>query len=287
LDHAIETIKIAEEGMSSGNYLDKIIAQKKQEVERLIQETNVNPGQILNFISKQSRPVNAHFSKALKGVKLSVIAEVKRRSPSLGDIRKIDNPQNLALEYCQGGASAISVLTDEKYFGGSLKDLAEVSGLLSLNYPQVSLLRKDFIIHPLQLAQAVLAGANAVLLIAAAAGKDLRRLIDEAKNLGLEVLTEVHDLEDLELALEANADIIGINHRNLKSFEIDLSISKTLLSLIPPHVITVAESGIHEPLQAKQMRNLGFDAILVGEALVRSKSPSTLIRQMREGSYEN
>ncbi len=251
-------------------YLDKILHEKKQEVARLIKTQ----------IPAESRAPRCRFSDALKGPGLAVIGEVKRRSPTLGEIRAIEDPLELALTYCQGGASAISVLTDSQGFGGSLEDLSRVAGIRA-KYPKAALLRKDFIIHPVQLSEAVLAGADAVLLIAHAIGKDLKNLLQEARRLGLEVLTEVHDFTDLELALEAEAPIIGINHRNLATFEIDLAISEKLIPLIPKGVITVAESGIHEPQQARHMRALGFDAILVGEALVRSSDPAKLIKQMK------
>lgn len=272
--------------MKPAQHLEKIIAYKKQEIERLIDETKNNTEHSLNRILSQNHQPSTHFSAALTGNNLAVIGEVKRRSPTCGEIGRIDDPSELALKYCQGGASAISVLTDAKGFGGSLLDMSLVAGSLKLQYPGISVLRKDFILHPLQLAEAVSAGANAVLLIVNAVGKNLKILIQEAGRLGLEVLTEVHDLPELELALEAEAPIIGINHRNLNTFEIDLSLSEALRPMIPPHIITVAESGIHQPGQAKQMRELGFDAILVGEALVRSKDPSRLIKQMK-GENEN
>ncbi len=204
--------------MRSVNYLDKILIDKQKEVDLLIKVTQTDPNDPLNWILSQNRTAPKHFSTALTGPDLAVIGEVKRRSPTCGEIRQIDDPVTLALNYCRGGASAISVLTDAVSFGGSLNDLEKVSKALTLHYPMVSVLRKDFIIHPLQLAEAVLAGAHAVLLIACAVGKDLKFLIHEAQRLGLEVLTEVHDATDLELALEAEAQIIGINHRNLTTF---------------------------------------------------------------------
>lgn len=277
----IKTIKTRKGAMKTANYLDKILVDKKQEVERLVQATKMDLQHPLNKILNRVHTPSPHFSRALKGANLAVIGEVKRRSPTCGEIGQINDPAELALRYCQGGASAISVLTDAKGFGGSLSDMSQVAQTLELYYPDVSVLRKDFIIHPLQLAEAVFAGAHAVLLIVHAVGKDLKFLIQEAQRLGLEVLTEVHDLADLELALEAEAPIIGINHRNLTTFEIDLSISEILRPLIPPHIITVAESGIHQPAQARHMRQLGFDAILVGEALVRSEDPSKLIKFMQ------
>lgn len=267
--------------MKTTNYLEKIIATKQAEVDRLIEETKMNPGHPLNRVLQMNHPQSEHFSKALKNKGLSVIAEVKRRSPSCGELRSIDNPARLAIQYCHGGASAISVLTDSTYFGGSLSDLNCVSEALSSDYPNVAVLRKDFIIHPLQLAEAVKAGAHAVLLIVSVVGKDLKFLMEQARRLGLEVLTEVHDLSDLETALEVNAPIIGINHRNLITFEMDLTISETLMPLIPNSIITVAESGIHQPLQARSLRKLGFDAILAGEALVRSNNPELLIQKMK------
>lgn len=273
--------------MQTADYLNKILSYKRQEVDRLIQEMDMNPSHPFNQILNQRHTPGILFSTALKGNSLAVIGEVKRRSPSRGDIGQIADPQELALKYCQGGASAISVLTDVQSFGGSLSDLTHVARAIRIEYPQVAILRKDFIIHPIQLAEATHAGANAVLLIVHAIGKQLESLIQEARRLGLEVLTEVHNLDELELALEAQAPIIGINHRNLTTFEIDLSISEKLRPLIPPHIITVAESGIHEPMQAKRMRELGFDAILVGEALVRSKDPSKLIKMMKEEEDES
>ena len=232
----------------------------------------------LNRILKQPRQRNYRFSKALKGSELGVIAEVKRRSPSKGEFQKIEDPAALALQYCHGGVSAISVLTDEQHFGGSIQDLTQVAASVS-----VPCIRKDFILHPLQLAEAVLAGASAVLLIASALGNDLKYLIDQTHELGLEALVEVHDLAGLELSLKANAPIIGINHRNLDTFEMDMKISEVLRPLIPPHVIAVAESGMHSAEQARRMRDLGYDAILIGEALALSKDPAELIRQMRRG----
>lgn len=267
--------------MKTVNHLEEIIANKKQEIERLVDETKYHPEHYLNMILNQNHLPSTHFSTALKKNNLAVIGEVKRRSPTCGEIRRIDDPAELALKYCEGGASAISVLTDARAFGGSLLDMVQVKQRLKEKYPSVSVLRKDFILHPLQLAEAVSVGVSAVLLIVNVVGMNLKFLIQEAQRLGLEVLTEVHDLPELELALEAGAPIIGINHRNLSTFEIDLNISEVLRPLIPAHIITVAESGIHQPMQARQMRELGFDAILVGEALVRSNDPSQLIKEMK------
>ena len=262
------TIKKAENNMNESSYLEKIVIDKKDEVDRLISPRNL-------------------FSSALRNKEFNVIAEIKRRSPSLGEIRKIEDPLSLAIKYCQGGASAISVLTDSKHFGGSIEDLRHVANGIKSSYPQVAVLRKDFIIHPIQLAESIIAGANAVLLLACLLGNHLKFFIEEAQRIGLETLTEVHDLDELNLAIAAGAPIIGINHRNLTTFEMDLNISRTLRPLIPPQFITVAESGINDLVQAEQMKKLGFDAILVGEALVRSEDPSKLISLMKGMTHES
>src|SRR5262249_4405387 len=157
--------------MKTANHLEGIIFQKKQEVERLQHDT------ALNRALSQTYSPSRRFSAALRQPQLAVIAEIKRRSPSAGEIRSIDDPVDLAQKYCQGGASAISVLTDSENFGGSLADLRQV--VHSIQDPNIAVLRKDFIIHPLQLAEAVLAGAHAVILIVRAVGKDLKFLIQE------------------------------------------------------------------------------------------------------------
>jgi indole-3-glycerol phosphate synthase len=278
----LETWKALSSSKPSRNYLEDILHFKKQEVETRLKELEKNPSHPLHHLLEKGKPCSHLFSKALKQHSLSIIAEVKRHSPSLGKIHEIQDPMALALRYCQGGASAISVLTDPYAFKGSLEDLKVISEMLSKKYPSIPTLRKDFIIHPIQLAEAALAGASAALLIACILKEKLKFFIEEASRLGLETLTEVHDLEDLEYALNAKAPIIGVNHRNLKTFEIDLTLSKELKPLIPSSVITVAESGIHTPAAAEQMHLRGYDAILVGEALVRSEDPSQLLTSMKQ-----
>jgi anthranilate phosphoribosyltransferase len=267
---------------SKKDYLAEIVAQKKTEVDRLIQVLHKDQNHPIHEMVQQKRISDGCFSKALKQPGLSIIAEIKRHSPSRGDLRKIAHPDQLATEYDEGGAVAISVLTDTTQFHGSIEDLEQVSK--AVNIPT---LRKDFIIHPLQIAEAAVAGAAAILLIARLLKTDLKRFINEAAQLGLEALVEIHDQADLELAIAAGAQIIGINHRNLETFEIDLNISEHLRPLIPAHVITVAESGIFTSEQAQKMQELGYDAILVGEALVRSDNPSDLLKQLSGGKDES
>lgn len=272
--------------MRQSTYLDKIIHDKRLEVEKLLHDDAVNGNPLAKLLAMSRKP-SGKFSAALKGPQLSVIAEIKRASPSKGKIGDIADPSLLALNYSQGGASAISVLTDFKHFGGTLEDLRSTRQNFAQAGAQVPLLRKDFLIHELQLCEAATAGASAVLLIADVLGKDLRKMIQTAEFLGLEALVEVHDESDLVIALEAEAKIIGVNNRNLKSFEIDLKTSEVLRPKIPSSIITVSESGISTPADAARMRNLGYDAILVGEALVRSTNPAQLIAGMKGGIHEN
>lgn len=266
----------------TSNYLDNIMMRKRKEVDALLEHVYSSQDHPLDVILRQERTHTHRFSKAVSSPGLSIIAEVKRRSPSRGDIGSINDPTTLAHKYCQGGASAVSVLTDGASFGGSLDDLR----VISKEIHNVPTLRKDFIIHPIQLAEAVLAGASAVLLIACSLGPKLRGLLRDASRFGLEVLTEVHDEIDLEYALDAGATIIGVNNRNLQTFEIDLNTSVNLRKKIPPHMIAVSESGIHTPEQAKRMSDIGFDAILVGEALVTSNDCAKLIKKMRGVPHE-
>jgi indole-3-glycerol phosphate synthase len=261
------------------NKLDLIIDQKRFEVAELSQNA------LLRQIVNEGRAgQNLHqLRNVLRGPHLSVIAEVKKRSPSAGAICLDLDPALQAQHYFQGGASAISVLTDRKFFGGILDDLKKVRNTL----PDIPVLRKDFVIDPLQVAEAALAGATAVLLIVAVLGSSTRKRLQEVQKMGLEALVEVHDRKELEIAVEAGAEIIGVNCRNLKTFDIDLDTAEKLALYIPRGVIKVAESGIKTAEDAKMMRRAGYDAVLVGEALVRSQDPSQLIKEMRGASDAN
>ncbi len=257
------------------NFLEALVTEKQKEIAKLFKD------ETLLSILKHDRAPSTVLYNALQKLPFTLIAEVKRRSPSLGEIASITDPLSLALTYCQGGAAAISVLTDTNGFGGNLDDLVAVSSGLKKGYLKQPVMRKDFIIHSLQLAEAVRAGANAVLLIASVLGKELKSMLKETKRLGLEALVEVHDVHDLDLSLEAGAQIIGVNRRNLKTFTIDIAIAETLSRMIPGDRISVAESGIKSAEDARRMRELGFHAVLVGEALVRSSDPKALINAMR------
>ncbi len=206
----------------------------------------------------------------------SVIAEVKRRSPSKGDLADIPDPADLATAYAAGGAAAISVLTEERRFGGSLDDLRTVRAAVD-----VPLLRKDFIVSSYQLVEARAAGADLALLIVAALDDELlRRLYDEARALGLTVLVEVHDEPETERAVALGADLVGVNARNLKTLAVDNDTFGRLAPLLPDDVVKVAESGIFGPDDVARFVGEGARAVLVGEALVRNGDPEGAVRAM-------
>lgn len=213
---------------------------------------------------------------------LSVIAEVKRRSPSKGDLAQIPDPAALATAYAAGGADAISVLTEERRFGGSLADLRAVRAAVG-----TPLLRKDFVVDDYQLLEARAAGADLVLLIVAALDDArLAALHDKARSLGLSVLVEVHDADEVERALRIEPTLLGVNARNLKTLEIDPDAFARLAERIPDHVVRVAESGIGGVDDARRYADLGAQVVLVGESLVKDGDPTGAVRAMREVGRE-
>jgi indole-3-glycerol phosphate synthase len=206
----------------------------------------------------------------------SVIAEVKRRSPSKGALADIPDPADLARQYAAGGAAAISVLTEQRRFGGSLDDLRVVRAAVD-----VPVLRKDFIVTGYQLVEARAAGADLALLIVAALDDDtLRRLYDEARDLGLTVLVEVHDEAETERAVALGAELVGVNARNLKTLQIDPDTFGRLAPLVPDDRVLVAESGIFSEQDVKRFVSEGARAVLVGEALVKDGEPRSAVARM-------
>lgn len=206
--------------------------------------------------------------------RLGVIAEVKKASPSAGIIDPNFDPVRQANMYINGGASCMSVLTDEKYFMGHLSYLTRIAQ----NSP-IPVLRKDFMVHEVQIYEAVVAGADAILLIVAGLDDDtLKRLYDTAKDFQLDVLVEVHDLPEMERALDLGADLIGINNRNLKTFTTDLITTEQLVDEVPDDVILISESGIKNPADAQRVLNAGANGVLVGETLMRAHTPADEIQ---------
>ncbi|HEY7121335.1 MAG TPA: indole-3-glycerol phosphate synthase TrpC [Solirubrobacterales bacterium] len=222
------------------------------------------------------RPEQRPFGEALVRPGLSVIAEFKRRSPSAGQIRDGVSPAEIAQAYEAGGAAALSVLTDEAHFGGSLADLEAARAACEL-----PVLQKDFVVDRYQLYEAAASGADAVLLIVAAldAGH-LGELHNEARGLDLDCLVEVHKESELETALTADADVLGINNRNLDDMSVDVQTTFELITDVPAGKTVVSESGIAERATLEELERVGVDAVLIGEALMRADDPAAKVREL-------
>jgi indole-3-glycerol phosphate synthase len=207
---------------------------------------------------------------------VAVIAELKKASPSKGLIRAEFRPAELAAELEAAGAAALSVLTDEEFFQGSLGNLREASAAVA-----IPCLRKDFIVDEFQLLEARANAADAVLLIVAAlSAEELGRLARGARERGLDVLCEVHDGAELQRALDAGCDLVGVNTRDLRTFQVDLSTALDMAAKFPAGVVKVAESGIHSAEDVARLRAAGYDAFLVGESLMRAESPGEALREL-------
>lgn len=216
------------------------------------------------------------FLGVLRGPRLAVIAEMKQRTPSMGILSDDYRPADIAHAYSDGGAAAISVLTHMAGFGGRPEHIRAVRAAT-----QLPILRKDFVTDPYEVAEARACGADAVLLIVAALdASQLRDLVAVSKSRGIAAVVEVHDEAETAAALEAGARAVGVNHRDLRTFTVDLGLTERLRKLVPKDVVVVAESGIHTAADARRMREAGADAILVGEVLMRSNDPAAQIREM-------
>lgn len=244
--------------------LRRIVETKKEEVRAL----QAREGEIRARLGEAPAPrdLAAAFRQ---GGTVAVMAEVKRRSPGAGEIRPEVDPGELGREYERGGAAAVSVLTDREYFGGSLDDLVQVRQSV-----KIPVFRKEFIIHPLQLLEARAAGADGTLLIARILEEEaLGELHEEAVELGLTPLVEVHQEEELEQALAAGARLIGINNRDLRTFGTSLDVTLRLLPLLPPDAVVISESGIRTPEDVERLGEAGVHGVLVGESLLRLPHP--------------
>jgi len=240
--------------------LDRIIAQKKEGVE---QRKKAAPLTYLQERIAGQKPA-LDFAPALKGDDIRLIAEVKKASPSRGLLSPKLNPTELARTYAEGGTAAISVLTEEDYFMGSIEHLAAIRGTVEL-----PLLRKDFIFDTYQVYESRAYGADALLLITAILGQgQLKEMISLSHRLGLGCLVEVHDENEVERAVSSGAEIIGINNRDLRTFAVDLNTTRRLRPLVPEEKIVVSESGIRSRKDIGTLKKWGVDAVLVGEALV-------------------
>ena len=229
-----------------------------------------------------AHPVRSLRAALAEGPGVRVIAEIKRRSPSRGEIRADFDPVACARAYAGAGAAALSVLTDEHYFGGRLEHLTAIRERLTEEGAALPLLRKDFVIDPYQIDEARVAGADAVLLIVAALDPGtLERLLGHAASLGLEVLVEVHDEDELAMALSVRAGLVGINNRDLRRFETDLAVTERLAPRVPEGTLVVAESGIAGPADVLRLEKAGARAFLVGESLMREPDPGEALARLR------
>ena len=252
--------------------LNRIIAQKREEVEQ--RKKSLPLSHLKERIAL--REVTLDFAHALDGTQTRLIAEVKRASPSRGVLCPNFDPVELAKKYAQGGAAAISVLTEADYFEGSIDHLAAIRE--EINLP---LLRKDFIFDPYQVYESRAYGADALLLIVAILSQEqLEELLSLSHNLGLKCLVEVHSQGEVERALHSQAKIIGINNRNLSTFTIDINTTRRLLPLIPQGRIVVSESGIRSRSDIEKLKGWGVNAVLVGEALVTTGDVVTKVREL-------
>ena len=258
--------------------LTEIMAHKRTEVAPLVRL--VTHDELAELNRSLPRPPSFHDALRRPDGKLAVISEIKRRSPSAGDIKAGASALDQAARYRAAGASALSILTDEKYFGGTLADLRSVTTEFARTAATVPCLRKDFMVHPIQVREAREAGASAILIIVRALNDaEMKSLHDAATAAGLDALFEIHHESDLERALRLDAKIIGVNNRDLAIFKTDLALSERLIPLFPKHVVAISESGIATAADAARVKAVGAHAILVGESLMRADDPAAKIRE--------
>lgn len=247
--------------------LDKIIADKHKEVSL---KKNIIPISFLERMALFNRNTSS-LAKALRTSNTGIIAEFKRRSPSRAVINQNASVHDVANGYEDAGVCGMSVLTDGKYFGGSLDDV-----ILARASAQLPILRKEFIIHEYQIVEAKAYGADVILLIAAVLTKDeIKNLSQTAKSLGLDVLLEVHNLEELQKSIMPSIDMLGVNNRNLKTFEVSTAISKELSVHIPNDFVKVSESGISSVAAIKELQPYGYQGFLIGENFMKTENPGT------------
>ena len=277
--------------MQQGMFLDEIMAHKRAELPKEKREVPLADLRAAVAVAEPTRDFAAALRPAAGPPGVRLIAEIKRASPSRGLLCHDFDPVRLADVYRANGAAAISILTDARFFQGDLVHISQVRQHFMRSLPHsgpadagrpLPLLRKDFIFDPYQVWAARAAGADALLLIVAVlSDRELRELLAETRRLQMEALVEVHDEDDVRRALAVGARIIGVNNRDLRTFAVDLATSERLRPLAPPEVIFVAESGIHTPDDVRRLRDVGVDAMLVGEALVKA-APAARPTRVRE-----
>jgi len=262
----------------TGTILDRILDRTLADLDA--RKRHVPPAEVERAAAERPAPVG--FAAALAGPGVAVIAEVKRASPSRGVFPVAIDPPAVARAYIDGGAAAISVLTDEPFFRGSLADLEAVAGVAHAASPAVPVLRKDFVLDPYQIHEARAAGADAVLLIVAALDDGrLAELLALATEAGMDALVEVHDEAELARAAAAGARLIGINNRDLRTFQVDLAVSERLAPLAPAGSVAVGESGVFGAAEVDRLARCGVQAVLVGEGLILAPDRAAAVRALR------
>ncbi|QYY36104.1 indole-3-glycerol phosphate synthase TrpC [Ruficoccus sp. ZRK36] len=258
--------------------LTEIMAHKREEIAPRLRP--VSDAELARFGDRA--PSGPGFIEALaEAPGLGVIAEIKRRSPSAGQIAELPAAEEQARKYLNAEADAISVLTDEKYFGGTLKDLWAVTDFIGDHRRSTPCLRKDFMVHPLQVLEAAEAGARCILIIVRALKDDeIKRLRDAADIAGLDILYEIHTEPELERALRFGPEMIGVNNRDLARFRTDLAFSEKLIPQIPDNILAVSESGIFTPEDGYRVFEAGAKAVLIGEALMKLDEPEELVEAL-------
>jgi len=266
----------------SASILTQILEQRKRRVEELKQIAPLSPDQISRSVAHRTTRAHSFLEALSRNDRLNFIAEIKKASPSRGVLREEFDPVELGIDYESNGAAAISVLTEENHFQGSLDHLRRVRQSCS---PPI--LRKDFVFDLYQLHESVVAGADAVLLIMALLDREsFRRLHDAARHLSLDVLVEVHNLQELKVALDCDAAIVGINNRDLTTFKVDLQTTLQLASHVPDSTVLVSESGIGTADDIRILKDSGCDAFLIGELLMRSAHPGKALRELFIRSFD-
>ena len=248
------------------NILEKIVLHKKKEV---VEKKSLVPTKLLENSIYFKTPVVSLKKYVKRTDKSGIIAEFKRRSPSKGAINQHAKVEKVSIGYMQAGASALSVLTDSHFFGGKNEDLMEAR-----KYNFCPILRKDFIIDEYQIIEARSIGADAILLIAEClTSEEVNRLSKFAKDLGLEILMEIHSAKQIE-KINDHIDLVGVNNRNLETFEVSIENSINLISQLPDHLTKISESGIHNPEDIQKLRVAGFDGFLIGERFMKTANPA-------------
>ena len=258
------------------NVLKEIVSTCHKRLEGLKESKPLSEEQVCMFLEGKKEKLIS-FSRALsRSDQINVIAEVKKCSPSKGLLKDVFDPLEIAIDYENNGASAVSVLTEERYFLGSIELLKIVQQSISL-----PVLRKDFIFDPYHLYESVIACADAVLLIVAVLSfEQLSQLIQMAGRFKLEVLVEVHNAEELKVALDCGAKVIGVNNRDLNTFEVNIKTSLDLAEKIPDSIVSISESGIKSSDDIRILKQVGFDAFLIGESLIETDSPGSALRDL-------